>query len=112
VELQARLKEIEAHGATLVAISADPPEDSRELIARLEKKEDTKLGYALLSDPELKTARAYGFHDEKHDIALPATAIVDPGGEIVWKHVGETVADRPVTDELVKTLEELAKGKR
>ena len=73
----------------MIAISADSQADSRELARRL------KLRFPLLSDPELRVISAYGLAMTGQDIAVPATLIVDPKGEIIFRHVGETMVDRP-----------------
>jgi peroxiredoxin len=77
-----------------VAISVDDPEDSRELI------EDLDLTVPLLADPTMEVISAYGVAMEGEDIAVPATFIVRRDKTIYWKHVGETMRDRPPTAEL------------
>lgn len=78
----------------MVAISVDSAQDSKDLI------DDLALSIPLLSDPEMEVISAYGVAMEGEDIAVPATFIVKQDRAIHWKHVGETMVDRPPTDEL------------
>jgi len=80
----------------LAAISADPQEDSAELIA------DKEITVPLLSDPELAVISAYGVAMEGQDIAVPATFIVRADGTISWSYVGESMADRPDAERLLE----------
>ena len=78
----------------MAAISVDEAEDSRELI------EDKEITIPLLNDLEMQVIRAYGVAMDGEDIAVPATFIIKQDRSIYWKHIGETMADRPPTDEL------------
>ena len=67
------------------------------------------FGFALLSDPDLETIKAYGLqHIDggiEGDIARPATLIVDGDGRIVWLHLTDDWRVRPRPAELLKILE-------
>lgn len=78
----------------LVAISADPAEDSAEWIA------EDGITVVLLSDPKLEVISAYGVAMDGGDIAVPATFIIRPDRTIHWSYVGESMADRPDAAEL------------
>jgi peroxiredoxin len=76
-------------GARVVAISADPPELTRERF-----QQSGQFGFTVLSDPENKVARAYrvfkGPHDGKMtDILRHGTFIIDPDGTVQWVNVGD-----------------------
>lgn len=72
-----------------MGISVDPREDSVALNAKL------GLHFPLLSDADLRIAAAYGVAMEGRDIAVPAVFVVARDGTITWKHVGESITDRP-----------------
>lgn len=81
--------ELERLGASLAAISVDDAATSRELVA------DKALGFPLLSDPEREVISAWGVAMDGEPIAVPATFVVRPDRTIAWRHVGETMMDRP-----------------
>jgi peroxiredoxin len=85
-------------GASLVAISVDTHEESKELAKKLE------LNFPLLKDEGLKTALAWGVAMEDGDIAVPAVFIISKDRKIVWKHVGEAMWDRPPEEEILNQL--------
>ncbi len=78
-----------AAGIPVVAISVDSREDSLEFIA------NKGIGVPLLSDPEMGVIKAYGVAMVSENIAVPATFIVGADGRVRWRHVGETMMDRP-----------------
>jgi peroxiredoxin len=86
------------HHATVIAIVVDNPATNAALVKRL------GLEFAVLSDPELATIRAWGVEHEGKDIALPATLVVDRSGMIAWAYVGDNVGDRPVLDTVLEVL--------
>jgi peroxiredoxin len=83
-----------------VAISVDEVEDSLEFI------EDKELTVPLLRDPDMKVIEAYGVAMDGEDIAVPATFIIKQDRTIHWKHIGETMADRPPTEDLPALADE------
>ena len=74
---------------SLAAISVDPVDDSTRLAGKL------GIGFPLLADPELKTALAYGVAMKGDDIAVPSIFIVGRDRRIHYRHVGESIMDRP-----------------
>ena len=86
--------EFDQRGIPVVAISVDAVEDSVELI------EDKELTIPLLRDPDMKVIKAYGVAMDGEDIPVPSTFIVKQDRTIHWKHVGETMADRPPNEDL------------
>jgi len=99
-----------AKGGRLFAISVDPPEKSREVVER------NALPFAILSDADRRTIRAYGLLHASGapgggDIALPAHLLVDRDGRIVFRHVARSVQDRPDPEEVRKQIESLPAGR-
>jgi len=80
----------------LVAISADPRADSAELI------QDDEISVPLLSDPELQVISAYGVAMKGEDIAVPAAFVISPQGNITFSYIGESMADRPDGERLLR----------
>ena len=97
--------DLEAAGATLVAISVDPPDESVKLAREL------GLHFALLGDPDLRVASAYGVAMEGRDIAVPATFVVRKDHAIVWKRVGEDMTDRPKPADILAQVRAAAAAK-
>ena len=79
----------------VAAISVDTREESAELAKKLE------LPYPLLEDANLQVALQWGVAMEGRDIAVPAVFVVLPNGRIFWKQVGENIADRPSSSEIL-----------
>lgn len=84
-------------GATLVAISTAPAD-----IAKMRAK--TGVTFPLYADPDRSTVKAWGIHDSENDISLPATFVIDTGGKIVYRYIGEKPPDRPQRDHILDAL--------
>jgi peroxiredoxin len=84
--------ELAAEGIGLVAISVDLAPESQLLARRL------GIEFPLLSDPQAEVAEAWGVVMLGEEMAIPATFVVRKDGTIAWRHVGETVPDRPPVD--------------
>lgn len=85
--MQSRLTEIKALDATLLAISADPPDVLRETA------DAYAFGFPLLADPELTAIDAYGLRHVggglEGDISRPAVFVIDREGRIAWHELTE-----------------------
>ena len=94
---QQRLPEFEARGIRPVAISVDPPETTREHLAK------TGWTYTFLSDPKAEAIRRYDLlhaaGGETGDISRPAEFLIDPTGTVRWRDLTESywVRARPET---------------
>ena len=81
----------------------DPPATSAQL------KRSLGLRYPLLSDEELRVIRAFGVEMQGQPIALPATFVLAArSGRVRYRHVGETVFDRPQRSALLAAVEDAA----
>jgi len=104
--LQTRIDDFEEQDAAVIAISVDPPDESREIV------EAYDLSFPILSDIGAETIRTYGVAHRDGDpmndtdIARPATFILDREGLVVWSHLPRNWRIRPRPQEL---LDELAK---
>lgn len=88
-------------GGRIFGISADSPAQNAAVIEKL------ALSFPILSDEDREAAiTPLGFADEKdpRQISRPGVVIVDPEGEIVWRHTGRDFADRPTEDTILDAL--------
>lgn len=67
----------------------------------------TGVDFPLYADPDRTAIKSWGVHDAENDISLPATFVVDAQGMVVFRYVGEDKTDRPVLDDIMKTLRAL-----
>ncbi|MUH38277.1 AhpC/TSA family protein [Zobellia amurskyensis] len=124
--LQARLEEIHALGATLVAISPQVPDGS------LTKDEISTMDFTVLSDQDAKVATQYGVAwqvpeflaehmrvDRKLDLEkinngngnvlpIPATFILGQDGVVTWRYVNVDYRTRSEPDEIIEALKNLS----
>ena len=89
----------------MVGIVVDPVETNAKL-AR-----DLDLTFPLLADPALEAIDAYGLrhvggHGE-HDIAHPASILIDAAGVIRWRNVAEAVNNRPTPATILAAIDAL-----
>ena len=103
VQLQSSLKEIEATGGQLVAISYD----SAAILKRFSA--NSAITYPLLSDPGSKTIDAYGIRNKEaperwSGIPHPGTFIVDTKGVIRAKLFLEGYKERHAPEALIEAL--------
>lgn len=94
---------MQRRGGKLLAISVDPPVDSRRVV------EAANLPFPILSDADRTVIHAYGVvhprggpHGE--EIALPSMFLIDKTGRIVWERVARTVVDRPDPGEVLEAV--------
>ncbi|MFY0714320.1 AhpC/TSA family protein [Seonamhaeicola sp. NFXS20] len=123
--LQAKLDEIHALGATLLAISPQVPDGS------LTKDEISNMDFTVLSDQDAKVAQQYGVAwevpeflaehmrvDRKLDLEkinngngsilpIPATFILNQDGVVVWNYVNVDYRTRSEPDEIIEALKNL-----
>ena len=103
VQLQEHLKEIEASGGQLVAIS----DDSTAILKRFAAK--NAITYPLLSDAGSKTIDAFGIRNKEvperwNGIPYPGTFIVGTNGVIRAKLFLEGYKERHTVETLVEAL--------
>jgi len=59
------------------------------------------LNFPVVRDADMSIIRAYGVAMKGQDLAVPAVFIVRSDATIAYRHVGESMADRPTVDMLV-----------
>ena len=124
--LQARLTEIHALGAELIAISPQVPDGS------MTKDEISEMDFIVLSDQDAKVASQYGVAWQIPDILLdhmragrkldletinngngtvlpiPATFILDRNGLVTWRYVDVDYRTRSEPDDIIAALQKLS----
>ena len=96
--MQSHIQAIHEADAEVLAISVNPVDANRKVVAKL------KLAFPILSDPDLVAIDAYGIRHEGAsmeggDIARPAVFILDRRGVVQWRDVTDNwrVRVRPET---------------
>jgi peroxiredoxin len=124
--LQARLGDIHALGAQLVAISPEVPDGS------MTKNEMSDLDFFVLSDQDAKVASQYGVAwevpaflvehmrvDRQLDLdainngndsvlPIPATFVIDRDGVVTWRYVDVDYRTRSEPDDIIEALNALS----
>ncbi|MGC8480078.1 MAG: peroxiredoxin-like family protein [Acidimicrobiales bacterium] len=123
--LQTRLDELNALGATLVAISPQTPDNS------LTTEEKLELSFPVLSDVGNVVARRFGLvfqlpealrevyngfgidlpaanGDDTFELPIPATFVIDGDGVVAWRHVDPDYTKRAEPDDVIAAVEALA----
>jgi peroxiredoxin len=90
---------LSARHVRVAAISVDSVDKSKELA------KDLGLGFALLSDPDMKVIRAYGVADEGNGIAWPAEFLVGRDGHVLWRATAQSVSVRPSTADVLRAID-------
>ncbi len=104
MELQDVYPEIRRAGGELLAISVRPLDENRAGRATL------GLQYPVLSDETTDVATSYGvFNLLGDELAAPAVFVVDRRGQIAWRYVGRSVADRPQAAAVLRRLRAAAR---
>ncbi len=65
--------------------------------------------FPVLADADTQVTREYGVFDLLDDgVSAPATFIVGSDTTILWSHVGQNIADRPLAGEILEKVRELS----
>lgn len=106
--MQEHLRDFEARGVHVVAVSVDPPEVNR---FHCRKQGYT---YTFLSDVKREVIRRYDLlHPHggpKGDIARPAEFLIDSTGTIRWRNVSPDYRVRLRPEQIFRVLDLLARG--
>ncbi|MEP6865628.1 MAG: peroxiredoxin family protein [Deltaproteobacteria bacterium] len=98
--LNDRQKDFAAKHTTVIAVSTDTPQDAGAL------KDKMGLTFDVYSDTELQTIAKWGVADYGTNIAKPSTFVIQKGGAITFKKIGQSTTDRPTVDEILAQLGE------
>ena len=124
--LQAKLNDIHALGASLIAISPQVPDGS------MTQDEISTMDFVVLSDQDAKIASQYGIAWEVPEFLLehmrvdrnlnleainngnssvlpiPATFVLDRDGVVTWRYVDVDYRTRSEPDDIIKALQKLS----
>jgi peroxiredoxin (alkyl hydroperoxide reductase subunit C) len=96
-----RVQEFKTENAEILGASVDSVASHRSWAEEL-----GGIDYPLLSDEEKKASRAYGVLDEKEGVALRATFLINPSGEVAYVVISHVNVGRSV-DETLRVLKAL-----
>jgi alkyl hydroperoxide reductase subunit AhpC len=88
-------REFRSQDAEILGVSVDSLESHRKWAEEL-----GGLDYPLLSDDEKKVSRAYGVLDEDAGVAMRATFIINPAGDLTYVVMSHTNVGRSVEETL------------
>ena len=97
--MQEGYENIQAEGAELIAISADP------LTVVSSTQQALQITYLLLADEEQQAIAAYNVVDPSEtEVARPATYIIDEAGRVAWKYLDAKAGSRLGPEQIVTQL--------
>ncbi len=105
-----RFEELEPYNAQLAVIFPTESAEEAVKIDELEKRiikgkiPNEDIPYPILLDINLSSVDQLGI---RSDLAKPATYIIDREGRVRFAYVGESIADRPTVDSILKQLSKL-----
>ncbi len=105
-----RFDELDPYDAQLVVIFPTESEEDAGKLEELNKRIKTgeipndDIPYPILLDIKLSGVDQLGIRAE---LAKPATYIIDRKGRVRFAYVGESIADRPTVDSVLRQLEKL-----
>ena len=106
--MQSGLEDIRKADAQVVAVCVDSVEQNAKVV------ENLKLGYTILSDPDLKVTKAYDLLHEgasidsaKPDVARPAVFIIGRDGVVRWRNLTENYRIRVRPETVVEALSKI-----
>jgi peroxiredoxin len=105
-----RFDELEPYNAQLAVIFPTETVDESVKIDELEKRikkgqiPNEEIPYPILLDINLSSVDQLGI---RSDLAKPSTYIIDREGRVRFAYVGESIADRPTVDSVLKQLSQL-----
>ena len=90
VKLRPHVKELEAEGAAVLAMSMDTPEEASKLA------QDLSLAFPVLADPNMGIVREYGMYGKQMRMPEMGYTVIDKEGRIrteeVDRQFGENVS--------------------
>ena len=89
------VKEFSAENGEILGVSVDSIASHRSWAEEL-----GGVNYPLLSDEEKKVSRAYGVLDENEGVALRATFLINPNGEVAYAVMSHVNVGRSVEETL------------
>jgi len=88
VKLRPHVKELEAEGAAVLAMSVDTPEQASKLA------EDLNLAFPVLSDPNVGIVREYGMYSKPMGMPEMGYVVIDKQGRIRTEEVDHQIGEK------------------
>jgi peroxiredoxin len=101
VKLRPHVKELEAEGAAVLAMSMDTPEEASKLAM------DLNLAFPVLSDPNIGIVREYGMYGKKMAMPEMGYAVIDRQGRIRAQKIDRRFGEN--ADAIVRALQKTKK---
>jgi peroxiredoxin Q/BCP len=96
VKLRPHVKELEAEGAAVLAMSMDTPEEASRLA------QDLSLAFPVLSDPNMVIVREYGMYGKQMQMPEMGYTVIDKQGRIRAQEVDRQFGEN--ASAILKTL--------
>jgi thioredoxin-dependent peroxiredoxin len=93
--------DISAHGAGIVAVSVDGPDEARNMAA------DLDLPYTVISDPGHRIIDMYGVLDSENGMAFITVFLIDKAGVVQYKRPITGTGDMLSAADIVTKLESM-----
>jgi peroxiredoxin len=110
-ELVKRHDEILATNTELHVVYPGPAETIPEFLdavrAYMKSEPDAESSLSVLMDVDLKAVDALGI---RQNLSQPCTFVLDADGRLVYEYKGNSPADRPSLDEVLRVLEAASNG--
>ena len=92
-------------GIAILAISPDPAEKTRGMVAEVERKQSVRMTHRFLSDGDLAVIDAYGVRNTKGAATVrPAMILLDRKGREIWRFTERKVQMSPTDAELADAV--------
>ena len=96
VKLRPRVKELEAEGAAVLALSMDTPEQASKLAL------DLNLAFPILSDPNMAIVREYGMEGKQMKMPEMGYVVIDKQGQIRERQIDRSFGEN--AEAIIKAL--------
>jgi len=101
VKLRPHIRELEAEGTAVLAMSMDTPEQASRLAL------DLNLSFPILSDPNMVIVRDYGMYGKEMGMPEMGYAIIDRQGRISVQKIDRRVGEN--ADAILRALRQAKK---
>lgn len=100
----------------LYAISADPPEQTRAFVKKIEADGKRTAGFTFLSDPDHTVIDRYALRDpayagtDHEGIPHPAVFVLDHEGVVRWSRIETDYTKRPAVAEIQSAIDAVSRS--
>ncbi|MBI4445432.1 MAG: redoxin domain-containing protein [Acidobacteria bacterium] len=104
------MRESKRDDVQILAISIDPPELGRKMVANVKEKFNLDLSFPLLSDPGHQVIDRYGLLNPalaERGLPHPAVFLIDKTGVVRWRFVETDYKIRASNEQILEALKSL-----